>query len=159
MTEERLQQLGVTRRNFLTKMAAVAFVAPVVVTFGLDGVAPADATPGSRFGNQTFGNQCFGNQSFGNQSLQEVELEFTALVQTILSFVGSGTIGFRLALSLSDQVIDAGLAFDRCENQLASSLLGAFSGRVQALAGSRIPTALASSWISSAQQVQQQIGP
>jgi hypothetical protein len=53
MTQERLNELGIPRRSFLKKSGAV-FVAPVVVSFALDGVAEAQA---SSMPNQSFPNQ------------------------------------------------------------------------------------------------------
>jgi hypothetical protein len=58
MSDERLRQLGIPRRGFLKRAGTVAFVAPVVVSFGLDGVAEA----GSSLPNQINPNQCFPNQ-------------------------------------------------------------------------------------------------
>jgi hypothetical protein len=53
MTQDRLDELGIPRRSFLKKAGAV-FVAPVVVSFALDGVAEAQA---SSMPNQSFPNQ------------------------------------------------------------------------------------------------------
>jgi hypothetical protein len=61
MSEDRFQELGIPRRGFLKKTASAAFVAPVVVSFGLDGVAGADT---GSFSNQTICNQAFPNQAF-----------------------------------------------------------------------------------------------
>jgi hypothetical protein len=53
VSDERLEQLGIPRRAFLKKLAVGAFVAPAVVTFGLDGIAEtATAGPGVCFANQ-----------------------------------------------------------------------------------------------------------
>jgi hypothetical protein len=60
MSEDRFDELGIPRRGFLKKTAAAAFVAPVVVSFGLDGIAEADT---GSFSNQTCGNQAFPNQA------------------------------------------------------------------------------------------------
>ena len=51
MSEERWDELGVTRGHFLRRLVVGAFVAPIVVSFGLDGVASAQ--PGQQSGNQT----------------------------------------------------------------------------------------------------------
>jgi hypothetical protein len=59
MSDERLKALGIPRRSFLKRAGTVAFVAPVVVSFGLDGIAEA----GSSLPNQFNPNQCFPNQS------------------------------------------------------------------------------------------------
>ena len=60
MSEDRLSELGIPRRSFLTKTAAAAFAAPVIVSFGLDGVA--EASPTSTHKNQPPPVQCFANQ-------------------------------------------------------------------------------------------------
>ena len=59
MSDERWQELGLSRGAFLKKLVAGAFVAPVVVSFGLDAVAEA-AT-----------RQLFANQTLPNQTLSE----------------------------------------------------------------------------------------
>jgi hypothetical protein len=55
MSEQRWDELGVTRGHFLKRLVVGAFVAPVVVSFGLDGVA--SATVGQQCANQTMSNQ------------------------------------------------------------------------------------------------------
>lgn len=59
MSDKRLRQLGIPRRSFLKRAGTVAFVAPAVVSFGLDGIAEA----GISLPNQTNPNQCFPNQA------------------------------------------------------------------------------------------------
>jgi hypothetical protein len=54
VTQERLNELGIPRRSFLKRSAGAAFVAPVVVSFALDGVAEANA---ASMPNQSFPNQ------------------------------------------------------------------------------------------------------
>jgi hypothetical protein len=75
MSEDRFEELGIPRRGFLKKTAATAFVAPVVVSFGLDGIAEADT---GSFSNQTCGNQTISNQTFFdvNQALAAVVAAF-----------------------------------------------------------------------------------
>jgi len=41
MSDERLDELGLRRRAFLKRAAAAGFAAPLVVSFGMDGVAMA----------------------------------------------------------------------------------------------------------------------
>jgi hypothetical protein len=73
MSEERMEQLGVPRRTFLKKAAAAAFVAPVVVSFALDGVAEAHSR--QSYPNQALANQtepvesCNPKQSVPNQTV------------------------------------------------------------------------------------------
>ena len=59
MSDERLQQLGIPRRGFLKRAGTVAFVAPVVASFGLDGIAEAGSSAPTLFNP----NQCFPNQA------------------------------------------------------------------------------------------------
>jgi len=40
MSDERMEELGLPRRAFM-KRAAAGFIAPVIVSFGLEGVADA----------------------------------------------------------------------------------------------------------------------
>jgi hypothetical protein len=58
MSDERLQQLGIPRRSFLKRATTAAFVAPVVVSFGFDGIAEA----GGRAAGIYNPNQCYPNQ-------------------------------------------------------------------------------------------------
>jgi hypothetical protein len=109
MSDERLQQLGIPRRKFLKSTAAAAFVAPVVVSFGLDGIAEAHghSFPNQTFGNQTFPNQFCPNQAFANQSLAEQDL--VELIGQIVSGVQSGALGFGEANSLAEHALHAAL--------------------------------------------------
>ena len=68
MGEERLAELGIQRRGFLKKTAAAAFVAPAVVSFGLDGVADASNRNIISIGSV----QCFANQTLGEEVLFEL---------------------------------------------------------------------------------------
>jgi hypothetical protein len=54
MSDERLDELGIPRRRFLKRAATAAFVAPVVVSFGLEGAATAQAHLFQNQPNQTF---------------------------------------------------------------------------------------------------------
>jgi hypothetical protein len=58
MSDERLRELGIRRRTFLKRAAAAGFIAPVVVSFTLDGVAEA--------GTQSASNQCRPQQLYRN---------------------------------------------------------------------------------------------
>ena len=73
MSDERMDELGLPRRAFMKRAAAV-FVAPVIVSFGLDGVAEArtrsllpNLFPNQMYPNQAYANQTYPNQTFGNQ--------------------------------------------------------------------------------------------
>jgi hypothetical protein len=76
-----------SRRSFIKKFAAGAFVAPVIASFALDGMAsaapvpnlpnqgfPNQSCPNQTFPNQGFPNQGFPNQAFPNQPLTREEL-------------------------------------------------------------------------------------
>jgi hypothetical protein len=70
MSDERLDELGLPRRRFLKKAAAV-FAAPAVVSFFLDGVAEAHERhwlANQTYANQTHPNQCHPNQTEPNQT-------------------------------------------------------------------------------------------
>ena len=75
MSEDRFDELGIPRRGFLKKTATAAFVAPVVVSFGLDGIAEADT---GSFSNQRCGNGGFPNQADSDihAAIRAVELAF-----------------------------------------------------------------------------------
>jgi hypothetical protein len=66
----RFSGVDPSRRVFVRKFAATAFIAPLIASFALDGVAAADRTDPSRqrYGNQHYGNQLYGNQRYGNQA-------------------------------------------------------------------------------------------
>jgi hypothetical protein len=60
MSDERdpLESVEPTRRSFIKKMAAAAFVAPIVTSFGMETLASASSgRPNHTFPNQTFPNQ------------------------------------------------------------------------------------------------------
>jgi hypothetical protein len=68
-----LTDVPASRRDFLKKMAAVAFAVPVVGTFTMDSVAQAGTRKRRRhhhhrYGNMTHGNQCFPNMTDGNMT-------------------------------------------------------------------------------------------
>jgi hypothetical protein len=55
----------VSRRAFLKRMAALAFAAPVVASFTIEGIVHASESPHTAtFGNQAFPNQVMPNQFF-----------------------------------------------------------------------------------------------
>jgi hypothetical protein len=59
-----------SRRSFIKKFAAGAFIAPVIASFALDGMAsasPVPNLPNQGFPNQSCPNQVFPNQGFPNQ--------------------------------------------------------------------------------------------
>lgn len=104
MSDERLQELGIPRRRFLKRTAAAAFVAPVVVSFGMDGVAEAHY---HSFPNQTFPNQTCPNQTFSNQSVAENDL--VEMIRAIVNDVQAGMLDFGRAHDLAEKALDAAL--------------------------------------------------
>ena len=72
MSEERMDELGLPRRAFMKRAAAAVFAAPVIVSFGLDGVAEAHGRhhchPNQTYPNQTQPNQTYPNQTYPNQT-------------------------------------------------------------------------------------------
>jgi hypothetical protein len=74
MTENRDNEgfggVARSRRSFIKKFAAGAFIAPVIASFALDGMASASVAPNvpnQNFPNQSCANQVFPNQGFPNQ--------------------------------------------------------------------------------------------
>lgn len=69
MSDEELEEFGLSRRNFFKKMIALGFAVPVVSSFALDGVAAANerdnfyVSPNSTITvlppNSLFGNSFF----------------------------------------------------------------------------------------------------
>jgi hypothetical protein len=97
-----------SRRSFIKKFTAGAFVAPVIASFALDGMAsaaprpnmpnqgfPNQSCPNQNFPNQGFPNQGFPNQGFPNQlfpnqaedaeRLREIELEIEREIECRLN--------------------------------------------------------------------------
>jgi hypothetical protein len=78
MSDERIEELGLPRRTFLKRAAAV-FAAPVVASFALDGIAEAhqrEEQPRQTFANQTAREeQEEPNQTFANQTAREEQEE------------------------------------------------------------------------------------
>lgn len=116
MTDKRLLELGIPRRGFLKKTATVAFVAPVVASFSLDGIAEAGS---GSFSNQTLSNQCFSNQYYSNQTLGHVESNLITMLEEILAALNSRLVGAGPATSLAEQVLHVLLQV--AEGQLSSA--------------------------------------
>jgi hypothetical protein len=135
MSEDRFAELGIPRRGFLKKTAATAFVAPVVVSFGLDGIAEADT---GSFSNQTCGNQTFSNQA---------NFEIQSAVQAVeVAFRGGGIDNEGVAKSLFRKLenalayLDSGDISDACGLLAAvqSELVAQMNKHITPLAVSRI---------------------
>ena len=117
MSDERLDELGLPRRMFLKRTAAAAaFIAPVIVSFGLD--STAEATPGF------FPNQCRPNQTIANQFV--VEQELLVVIERVLQALQQDQIDFFRATFLCEQALFAAL-------EIASGRLGGVCPTLSAL--------------------------
>jgi hypothetical protein len=105
VSDDRFEQLGIPRRKFLKASAAAAFAAPVVVSFGLDGVAEAHGDHGHR---HSMGNQSCPNMTFPNQIIA-AEDDLVALIGALVMGVQNHDIRFGLANSLSEKALHAAL--------------------------------------------------
>lgn len=118
MSDERLEELGLPRRAFLKKVVAGAFVAPVVVSFGLDGIAEAGPIP---FPNQTIPNQ------------------FVQLIELIDQYEENGFIDPRgIATSLRQKVVQAAAAYGSGNNASLCGVLGAIQHELSAQDGQHV---------------------
>ncbi len=141
MSDERLQQLGIPRRRFLKRTAAAAFVAPVVVSFGLDGVAEAH---GHHHPNMTCANMTMSNMTMGNQAAAEQDL--VSLIGQIVMDVQNGTLDFGRANSLSEKALHAALQLASGHGNGACAKIDALVNEIQrdpTTLGSLLPFALA----------------
>ncbi len=144
MGNERLLELGIPRRGFLKKAAVAGFVAPVVVSFGLDGVAEASARrpllPGlnNHALTQLYPNQCYPNQIFGNQSIPGLGAEY--LLSLISVYLTEG-------MAIGDIPVGAGSPI--LENALQAALsLASQNGHSQGRDGASAPALRVCSLIS-----------
>jgi hypothetical protein len=102
MSEDRLRELGIPRRGFLKKTAAAAFVAPVVVSFALDGVAEASPL--------TAPNQSGPNQTCSNQASPIAERDLVEIIFLMVNSLGCGGLSYGKANSTSRLALNAALA-------------------------------------------------
>jgi hypothetical protein len=73
---KRLSDVDPSRRKFIKRFAVTAFVAPVIASFALDGIASADTVhlhpnqchPNQHWPNQHWPNQHWPNQHWPNQN-------------------------------------------------------------------------------------------
>ncbi|HEV3054928.1 MAG TPA: hypothetical protein VGX45_09760, partial [Solirubrobacteraceae bacterium] len=126
MSEDRLRELGIPRRGFLKKTATAAFVAPVVVSFGLDGIAEADTG--------SFSNQSCPSQVFGNQLLLNVEHDTSNALFAIFEQVESGALDVGPAHSLSAKLVHSAIEALGGNNRASCGDLSALSDEVAGLA-------------------------
>lgn len=128
MTDDRLTELGLTRRPFLKKMIAGTFMAPVIVSFGLDGIA--EAHPNSP-------SQCFPNQFAADRTIR-------LALEVIENAKASGDISpSGIATSLSQKLKNAQNAEMRGNFKAACGLLGATQSEINAQAGHHISSDVA----------------
>jgi hypothetical protein len=139
MSDEQLKALGLPRRDFLKKAAVSAFVAPVVVSFGLDGIAEASPT------------QCAPNQTFSNQ--------FVFLSRVITLAEGSGAIApAGVALGLLDKLTTAHEQFLSCDFADAALTLQALENQLAAQSGKHIDADLANTLTLQVDRLKTEVG-
>src|SRR5262245_30152928 len=143
MSEERLRELGMPRRAFL-KRAAVVFAAPVIVSFGLDGIA--EASPSS------FPNMCFGNQALGDKLLADL----AGLVATCQQDGGIQPAG--IARSLLAKISAARKAFDAGDLATACGALADLQSEVSAQSGKHVDADCAARLAILTRDVQRELG-
>jgi hypothetical protein len=122
MSDDRLSELGIPRRRFLKNTAAAAFVAPVVVSFGLDAIA--EAHTGS------LPNQCLPNQSFPNQ-FSRAEHDLVDVIGIVITLVQNGKLGFGPAHSMSEKALKAALQLANDHPKPACAKINALVNEIQ----------------------------
>jgi hypothetical protein len=125
MSEDRLRELGIPRRGFLKKTATAAFVAPVVVSFGLDGIAEADTG--------SFSNQFCPNQVVGNQLLPNIEHDTSNALFAIFEQVEARALDVGPAHSLSAKLVRSAIEALAGNNRASCAELSALSQEVAGL--------------------------
>lgn len=136
MSEDRLRELGIPRRGFLKKTATAAFVAPVVVSFGLDGIAEADTG--------VFSNQTCPNQRFGNQLFNDVTHDTSNALLAIYDEVEARALDAGPAYSLASKFVHSAIEALAGNTRSACADLSALSNEVAGLANAGlIPSSLA----------------
>ncbi len=129
MSDERLDELRLPRREFLKRVVAGAFIVPVVVSFGLAEVAEAASS--------FHPNQSCPNQSIANQT--EVDLLIDELIARIGYWRQQGGIRTRAATLLRRQLTQAGSKLDAGKVAAACRILAAIEAELRVLlAGRRI---------------------
>ena len=124
MSEERIEELGLRRRGFLKKTAAVAFVAPAIVSFGLDGTA--EATP-----TIIVANGCYANQAY------EAEQYLIETIGCLFGLESQGSISIQSLYSLSQGLLQAAYDIAGHQPQSACSLLAGLIAEMESL---RVPS-------------------
>lgn len=130
MSEERMQQLGIQRRPFLKRVIAGAFAAPVVVSFGLDGIAEADSL--------TMGNQFCPNMAFGNQARLRAQRDIELALKQLDFFVSTGDVSQGVANSLTDKLTAAQGYINALDQSDACGVLGALQNELSAQSGKHV---------------------
>jgi hypothetical protein len=117
--------LGIPRRRFLKRTAAAAFVAPLVVSFGLDGISEASTVH--------IANSCYPNSSYSNQGYY-ADQQLVNLIRQVFYDFEDG-LSYRAASNISSLALTAALevADDR---PTACSAIQQLINAIEAEAGS-----------------------
>jgi hypothetical protein len=146
MSEERLRELSIRRRTFLKRGATAVFVAPILVSFGLDGTAEA--------GPRTVGNESFASSP---PPLHDAEAELTPMLDWILNALARGRVRRDLASSLVRKLL--GVLLDVAEKNTSSACmtLEAFVDEVKR-ESAHLPDGLACHLLDRAARAQRKLG-
>jgi len=137
VSDERLQELRIPRRKFLKRAAATAFIAPVVVSFGLDGVA--EASPGQFCANQRYSNQ-----------FTSLESDLTSVIYRTVVALGDRQIEQGPAQQISQQAYECALAAADSECVALCGMLAQLVGLIERLPNGGLKNELLS-YVHSAQ--------
>lgn len=124
MSDERFEQLGIPRRRFLKASAAAAFAAPVVVSFGLDGMAEAHGH-GHSMPNQSCPNM---TNSYQHAVAEE---DLVELIGLIVAGVRRGQIGRGLGNSLCQKALQAALQLAGGQNRGACAKIDSLRAQLE----------------------------
>ena len=125
MSDERLEQLGLPRRGFLKKTAAIAFAAPAIVSFGLDGTA--EATPTICVANSTY----YPNQSY------EAEEYLIDVIGGAFTALRNGQTTIQAVNQVSQAALQAALDLAAGNSQAACQVISGLIGEIEMY---RLPT-------------------
>jgi hypothetical protein len=159
MSTDRLEEIGLPRRAFLKRAAGAVFIAPAIVSFGMDAIAEAPSASGLPAQSQP--NQCFPNQSFPNQALYPGHALWDIL-DTILVAVYQSQHGLKPAVTtstadkLASLAMQAGIAAASGNPSRASETWSQFIVGVEQ-PRRELPHEVADELIKEAQRAQQEL--
>lgn len=151
MTEERSQELGIPRRKFLKVGAGAAFAAPVIASFGLDGVAESA-------GRGPVPCQYNANQS-ASRGMHVIQEHLMPAVTIVLQYRWIGTVQADAARRLTDELLTAALEIANHNFGLACRTLSDLTNDVQSFVDrGQIPAYLAPQLTSRIAAAQADLG-